>query len=192
MRVRPNLEVNRKRRCYLLKLPHKLTVRIRISLNAYYKILWIAKYIPTELWPDSFRGGQIITCVYFLTIRMMSLFEQAGLVSHSWYLVFDDHDAYKAVAKENNRIINAGCWNHVRRRFEELYRASGEPRVDFVLKVLARTFSLEERIRLRSPENKVRWRRQYFKPQLDKLHGWLTEQLNVCQPGSVLYKAIVH
>lgn len=28
------------------------------------------------------------------------------------YLVSDDYDAYKAVAKENGRIINAGCWSH--------------------------------------------------------------------------------
>lgn len=106
------------------------------------------------------------------------------------YLVSDDYDAYKAVAKENGRIINAGCWSHARRRFAELYKASGEPRAEFVLKVLARMFSLEERIRSRSPENKVRWRRRYIKPLLDKLHTWLTEQRDVCQPGSALYKAI--
>lgn len=106
------------------------------------------------------------------------------------YLVSDDYDAYKAVAKENDRIINAGCWSHARRRFAELYKASGDPRAEFVLKVLARMFSLEERIRARSPENKVRWRRRYIKPLLDKLHGWLTEQRGACQPGSALYKAI--
>lgn len=44
------------------------------------------------------------------------------------YLFSDDYDAYKAVAKENSRIINAGCWSHTRRRFSELYKASGEPR----------------------------------------------------------------
>lgn len=92
------------------------------------------------------------------------------------YLVTDDYDVYKSVAKENDRIINVGCWSHARRRFAELYKASGDPRAGFVLKVLARMFSLEERIRPRSPENKVRWRRRYIKPLLDKLHAWLTEQ----------------
>lgn len=106
------------------------------------------------------------------------------------YLVSDDYDAYKAVAKENSQIINAGCWSHARRRFAELYKASGEPRAEFVLKVLARMFSLEEHIRSRSSENKVRWRRRYIKPLLDKLHGWLTEQRDTCPPGSALYKAI--
>lgn len=106
------------------------------------------------------------------------------------YLVSDDYDAYKAVAKKNSRIVNAGCWSHARRRFAELYKASGDPRAEFVLKVLARMFSLEERIRLRSPESKVRWRRRYIKPLLDKLHTWLTEQLDACPKGSALYKAI--
>lgn len=106
------------------------------------------------------------------------------------YLVSDDYDAYKAVARENRRIINGGCWSHARRRFAELYKASGDPRAEFVLKVLARMFSLEERIRSRSPENKVRWRRRYTRPLLDKLHAWLTEQLDACPKGSALYKAI--
>ncbi|EBT2371823.1 IS66 family transposase [Salmonella enterica] len=51
-------------------------------------------------------------------------------------------------------------------------------------------FSLEERICSRSPENKVRWRRRYISPLLDKLHAWLTEQLDACPKGSALYKAI--
>ncbi|ADU72359.1 IS66 family transposase [Pantoea sp. At-9b] len=106
------------------------------------------------------------------------------------YLVTDDCDVYKSVAKENDRIINVGCWSHARRRFAELYKASGDPRAGFVLKVLARIFSLEERIRTRSPENKVRWRRRYTRPLLEKLHTWLTEQLDACQKGSALYKAI--
>lgn len=106
------------------------------------------------------------------------------------YLVSDDYDVYKSVAKENDRIINAGCWSHARRRFAELYKANGDPRAGFVLKVLARMFSLEERIRARSPKNKVRWRRRYIKPLLDKLHAWLTEQLDACPKESALYKAI--
>lgn len=106
------------------------------------------------------------------------------------YLVTDDYDVYKSVAKENGGIINAGCWSHARRRFAELYKTSGDPRAGFVLKVLARMFRLEERIRLRSPENKVRWRRRYIKPLLDKLHAWLTEQRDACLQESALYKAI--
>ena len=51
-------------------------------------------------------------------------------------------------------------------------------------------FSLEERIRSHSPENKVRWQRRYIKPLLDKLHAWLTEQLDACPEGSALYEAI--
>jgi transposase len=108
------------------------------------------------------------------------------------YLVTDDYDAYKSAAKENDRIINVGCWSHARRRFAELYKASGEPRAGFVLKVLARMFSLEERIRSRTPENKVRWRRRYIKPLLDKLHAWLTEQLDACPEDSALHKAIYY
>lgn len=94
------------------------------------------------------------------------------------YLVTDDYDAYKSAAKENPGIINVGCWSHARRRFAELYKANQDPRVGGVLKVLARMFSLEERIRSRSPENKVWWRRRYIKPQLNKLHVLLTGQLD--------------
>ncbi|EAP1707827.1 IS66 family transposase [Salmonella enterica] len=106
------------------------------------------------------------------------------------YLVTDDYDAYKLVAKENPGIINVRCWSHARRRFAELYKANKDPRAEFVLKVLARMFHLEERIRSRSPENKVRWRRRYIKPLLDKLYTWLTEQRDACAPGSALYKAL--
>ncbi|EBG4357945.1 hypothetical protein S451_17115 [Salmonella enterica subsp. enterica] len=97
------------------------------------------------------------------------------------YLVTDDYDAYKSVAKENPQIINTGCWSHARRRFAELYKASKEPRAEFVLKVLTRMFSLEERIRSRSQENKVRWRRRHTNSLLDKLHTWMTELLDVSQ-----------
>lgn len=106
------------------------------------------------------------------------------------YLVTDDYDAYKSVAKENPQIINTGCWSHARRRFAEWYKASQDPRAEFVLKVLARMFHLEERIRSRPPDKKRQWRQRYIKPLLDKLHTWLTEQREVCPPGSALYKAL--
>lgn len=106
------------------------------------------------------------------------------------YLVTDDYDAYKSVAKENPGIINVGCWSHVRRRFAELYKANEDPRAGFVLKAIGRMFYLEDSIRQCSPEKKIQWRRQYIKPLLDKLHTWLTEQLDACPPGSALYKAI--
>ncbi|EAA8742670.1 transposase [Salmonella enterica subsp. enterica serovar Montevideo] len=82
----------------------------------------------------------------------------AGIPSewNGGYLVTDNYDVCKSVAKENDRIINPGGWSHARRRFAELYKACVDPRAGFVLKMLARMFSPEECIRLRSPENKVR------------------------------------
>ncbi|MDM3354799.1 IS66 family transposase [Citrobacter sp. Cb004] len=86
--------------------------------------------------------------------------------------------------------MNVGCWSHVRRRFAELYKANEDPRAGFVLKVIGKMLCLEDSIRQCSPEKKVQWRGQYIKPLLDKLHTWLTEQRDVCPPGSALYKAI--
>lgn len=135
------------------------------------------------------KTGDAVVCFECLPGRG-SQYPMSFLSGWSGHLVTDDYAAYKATAKQNPGIINAGCWSHVRRRFADLYKASHDPRAGMALKMMSHLFRLEKKISHRPPEKIRLWRRRYIKPLLDQLHTWLTEQEKACPPGGALHKAI--
>ncbi|MFG1135857.1 transposase, partial [Salmonella enterica] len=76
------------------------------------------------------------------------------------------------------------------RGFAALYKANRDPHAGTALKMIHGLYSLEKKIRRRSPEKRRQWRQRYAKPRLDALWAWLTAQEQRCTPGSALHKAI--
>lgn len=88
-------------------------------------------------------------------------------------LLTDGYAAYRTL-KNGGSIINAGCWAHVRRDFAALYKVNRNPHAGMALKMIHGLYSLEKKIRHRSPEKIRQWRQRYARPQLDTLWSWLT------------------
>ncbi|EGD3970332.1 IS66 family transposase [Salmonella enterica] len=116
-------------------------------------------------------------------------YPEAWLAGWSGTLVTDGYAVYHSL-KNGGSIINAGCWAHARRGFAALYKANRDPHAGTALKMIHGLYSLEKKIRHRSPEKIRQWRQRYAKPQLDALWAWLTSQAQKCAPGSALHKAI--
>lgn len=135
------------------------------------------------------KTGDAVVCFECLP-GCGSQYPTSFLSGWSGHLLTDDYAAYKAMAKQNPGVFNAGCWSHVRRRFAGLYKANCDPRAGMALKMMSHLFRLENKISHRPPEKIAQWRRRYTKPLLDQLHAWLTEQEKSCPPGGALHKAI--
>ncbi|EKG3927214.1 IS66 family transposase, partial [Salmonella enterica] len=118
-----------------------------------------------------------------------SRYPEAWLGGWSGTLLTDGYAAYRTL-KNGGSIINAGCWAHARRGFAALYKANRDPHAGTALKMIHGLYSLEKKIRHRSPEKLRQWRQRYARPQLDTLWAWLTAQAQKCAPGSALHKAI--
>ncbi|HED5898382.1 TPA: IS66 family transposase [Salmonella enterica] len=116
-------------------------------------------------------------------------YPEAWLAGWSGTLVTDGYAVYHSL-KNGSNILNAGCWAHARRGFAALYKANRDPHAGTALKMIHGLYSLEKKIRHRSPEKRRQWRQRYAKPQLNTLWAWLTAQEQKCAPGSALHKAI--
>lgn len=95
-------------------------------------------------------------------------YPEAWLTGWSGTLVTDGYTVYPSL-KNGGNIINAGCWAHARRGFAALYKANRDPHAGTALKMIHGLYSLEKKIRHRSPEKIRQWRQRYAKPQLDAL-----------------------
>lgn len=68
----------------------------------------------------------------------------------------DGYAAYHSL-KNGGSIINAGYWAHARRGFAALYKANIDLHVGTALKMIHGLYSLEKKIRHRSPEKRRQW-----------------------------------
>jgi hypothetical protein len=77
---------------------------------------------------------------------------------------------------ETGDIQEAACWAHVRRKFVDLYRASGSPIAAEAITRIATLYAIEARIRGQSPEERRAVRQAEARPRLQELRDWLDAQ----------------
>jgi transposase len=71
-----------------------------------------------------------------------------------------------------NRIAEAGCWAHVRRKFFDVHAAIGSPIAKEVLDRIGQLYGVEETINGLPPDHRRRERRQRSKPIAEALLSW--------------------
>ena len=71
-----------------------------------------------------------------------------------------------------NRIAEAGCWAHVRRKFFDVHAAIGSPIAKEALDRIGQLYGVEETINGLPPDHRRRERRQRSKPIVDALAAW--------------------
>lgn len=108
------------------------------------------------------------------------------------YLQTDGYKGYE-VLSSSPEIILAGCWDHVRRKFWEAFKAgkntksSGE-----ILKMIKELYLIEQQLKEKKADfAEIRKVRQLeAKPILEKIKTWLLKRVNKVPPKSLLGKAI--
>src|SRR5579862_4807599 len=71
-----------------------------------------------------------------------------------------------------NRIVEAGCWAHARRKFFDVHAAIGSPIAKEVLDRIAQLYAVEEKIKGLLPDHRRRERQQLSLPIAEALATW--------------------
>src|SRR5204862_7156948 len=74
---------------------------------------------------------------------------------------------------EKGKIIEAACWAHARRKFNDLYEAHASPIAKEALDRIAALYVIEKEIRGRPPDERRQIRQARARPLLDSLDAWL-------------------
>jgi len=100
-------------------------------------------------------------------------------------------DAYAGFERlYGERIQEAACWAHARRKFFEVHAATGSPIAAEALDRIARLYAIESEIRGRPPDERTRVRQARAGPELESLRTWLQATLSTLSAKSELALAI--
>jgi transposase len=113
---------------------------------------------------------------------------QAHLASFSGVLQADAYAGFDRLYGE--RIQEAACWAHVRRKFYEIHVAHASPIAQEALDRIARLYAIETEVRGQLPNERAATRQARAGPELDALHAWLHATLMTLSKKSELAVAI--
>lgn len=109
------------------------------------------------------------------------------------YLHCDGYQAYDALAKRNEKVIQVGCWYHVRRKFVETAKNSKKAGMaEWFVKQIQRLSKIEKFIteNLSIPEEIKHYRQQHAPKVIQDIKEKLQEHLHKVPSQSLLGKAI--
>ena len=88
------------------------------------------------------------------------------------------------------KIIEVGCWSHVRRGFFDLYEAIRSPTAKEALERIGALYAIETAIHGESAEVRLAMRQKHAVPLLMELHAWMVQVRTEVENGSALAKAL--
>jgi transposase len=100
-------------------------------------------------------------------------------------------DAYAGFDRlYGERIQEAACWAHVRRKFYDIHVAHASPIAAEALDRIGRLYGIETEIRGRPPDERAAVRQARAGPELEALHAWLHTTVTQLSKKSELAVAI--
>jgi transposase len=114
---------------------------------------------------------------------------QRHLKSYRGILQADAYAGFEELYR-NGRIVPAGCWAHVRRKFYEIAQAQASPLAEEALRRMGQLYAIEAAIRGKPPEVRLSVRQARAGPLLDEFNEWLKETLHTVSRKSALAGAI--
>ena len=91
---------------------------------------------------------------------------------------------------QSGRVIEAGCWAHLRRKFHDIHVVRPTPITTHVLAQIAELYRIESAIRGSPPDHRRTVRQEQSAPIVTALHQWLKDQLTTVSRKSVTADAI--
>ena len=91
---------------------------------------------------------------------------------------------------EGDRIVEAACWAHARRKFYDIHAANKSPIAAEAMNRIGALFGIEAEIRGKLPEERQVVRQARAGPLLEDLHTWLQATLSTLSAKSELALAI--
>ncbi len=110
-------------------------------------------------------------------------------------LVTDGYEGYNAAVRENS-LVHAGCWAHVRRKFDEAVKAraqgkqAGAGRAGKALSFIGKLYRIEREIKDKTFDERRAVRQEQSTPITEELRAWLEASLPQVAPQSLTGKAL--
>ena len=114
---------------------------------------------------------------------------QAHLKHFKGMLQADSYSGFDELYADG-KILEVGCWAHVRRKFYDFHLHTQSPVAAEALRRIGQLYAIEAEIRGRLPEARASVRDVRAKPLLDDLKAWLEAQLGRVSKKSELAVAI--
>ncbi|MFZ5558857.1 MAG: IS66 family transposase, partial [Pseudomonadota bacterium] len=116
---------------------------------------------------------------------------EAHLKSFCGVLQADGYTGFDRLYEgKDERIREAACWAHVRRKFYEIYESNGSPVAAEALARIGKLYEIEETTRGRPPDERSTVRRARAGPELEAIKAWFEETLAQVSAKSALAIAI--
>jgi transposase len=109
----------------------------------------------------------------------------AGILQADGYAGFD-----RLYEDKDERIREAACWAHVRRKFYEIYESNGSPVAAEALARIGKLYEIEEAIRGRTADERCTVRKARAGPELEAIKAWFEATLAQVSTKSALAIAI--
>jgi transposase len=141
---------------------------------------------------DRPSGSQDPPAVWFAyTPDRKGAHPQQHLKDFSGVLQADGFAGFNALY-ESGRIREAACWAHARRKFYELEQARPSPITGEALRRIGALYAIEETIRGKPPQERLRVRQMQARPLLDAMQAWLRDTLPMLSRKSDTTAAILY
>ena len=127
----------------------------------------------TYLWPVV--GDEREICFFWSRTRAATYLEEI-LGGFQGVLLSDGYHAYDSYARNKPNVTQAGCWAHVRRKFESVKH--GDPGAMKALQAIAAIYKVEREIRERNlaRDKTLEYRSHHAKPLVDAFFDWCETQ----------------
>jgi transposase len=103
-------------------------------------------------------------------------------------LLVDDYAGYKQLMGQ--KVKEAGCWAHARRKFFELHVANKSQIAEQALAFIGQLYEIERMVAGASEQERLRIRQTQSRPVMETLQRWLQEHRAKVPEGSATAKAI--
>ena len=145
--------------------------------------LWV--YVRDE---RSFAGERPPAVLFFYSSDRKGAHPRAHLKEFRGIIHADGYAGFNELFA-GNRITEAGCWAHVRRKFFDVHAATGSPTAKEALDCIGQLYAIEESIKGLPPDHRGRERQQHSKPIATALAAWADETVRKLSRKSELAAA---
>ena len=136
-----------------------------------------------------YRSAATLAVVFDYCASRAGAHARDFLQDWSGTLLTDDFSGYKALYAQG-RIVEAGCWAHVRRKFFEAHKLAGSAIAQEALERIKALYAIEQTLREHPPDGRTALRQRQSQPLLEALHAWLIEQRPLLAKADATARAI--
>ncbi|MGS1412364.1 IS66 family transposase [Serratia marcescens] len=141
---------------------------------------------------DRNAGSALAPAVWFAySTDRKGIHTQTHLAGFSGVLQADAYAGFNELCRDD-RITEAACWAHARRKIHDMHVRTPPALTDEALKRIGGLYAIEAEIRGIPAEQRLAERQRKTKPLLKSLESWLREKMKTLSRHSELAKAFAY